>query len=166
MLSLSLYFSLSLRFSTIHCWGWTSFLKKITAKSLEIYKSSSHFMKASTCTYIHTYIHTCIKDSGLIFNTSNCQEPVYEGHLSLDGHLVIEPLNCTKDTSDYRTILHSFFLFFFSFFSFSSFFVDLMTKLEELRSTGCHGECIDSIGDTLLQWVHNVIHLSILIGAR
>ena len=58
-------------------------------------------------------------------------------------------------------------LFFFSFFSFSSsFFVDLMTKLEELRSTGCHGECIDSIGDTLLQWVHNVIHLSILIGAR
>ncbi|CAI8048008.1 Neuroepithelial cell-transforming gene 1 protein [Geodia barretti] len=29
---------------------------------------------------------------------------------------------------------------------------DLMTKLEELRSTGCHGECIDSIGDTLLQW--------------
>ena len=35
-----------------------------------------------------------------------------------------------------------------------------MTKLEELRSTGCHGECIDSIGDTLLQWVYYVLHIS------
>ena len=33
---------------------------------------------------------------------------------------------------------------------------DLVSKLQELRSGGRNGECIDSIGETLLQWVCTV----------